>query len=100
HTRFSRDWSSDVCSSDLGDPAVDPPQLGCCEVGGRLEIAPLVLVGPVVSHLATHPRERELVSRRGDVRQLTERSPTNRLLPNVEIGRASCRDRAEPPGGG
>src|SRR5690606_12543132 len=20
HTRFSRDWSSDVCSSDLGDP--------------------------------------------------------------------------------
>src|SRR5690606_40560576 len=21
HTRFSRDWSSDVCSSDLGDPA-------------------------------------------------------------------------------
>src|SRR5690606_6718505 len=67
-----------------GDPAVDPPQLGCCEVGGRLEIAPLVLVGPVVSHLATHPRERELVSRRGDVRQLTERSPTNRLLPNVD----------------
>src|SRR5690606_39633938 len=22
HTRFSRDWSSDVCSSDLGLPAV------------------------------------------------------------------------------
>src|SRR5690606_40723207 len=21
HTRFSRDWSSDVCSSDLGNPA-------------------------------------------------------------------------------
>src|SRR5690606_28545405 len=63
---------------------VDPPQLGCCEVGGRMEIALLVLVGPVVSHLPTHPRERELVSRRGDVRQLTERSPTNRLLPNVD----------------
>src|SRR5690606_40717444 len=23
HTRFSRDWSSDVCSSDLGDPAYE-----------------------------------------------------------------------------
>src|SRR5690606_41210590 len=26
HTRFSRDWSSDVCSSDLLDPA--PPRRG------------------------------------------------------------------------
>src|SRR5690606_40221482 len=24
HTRFSRDWSSDVCSSDLEAPAPDP----------------------------------------------------------------------------
>src|SRR5690606_39583089 len=24
HTRFSRDWSSDVCSSDLGRTAADP----------------------------------------------------------------------------
>src|SRR5690606_39594238 len=25
HTRFSRDWSSDVCSSDLGEPVGPPP---------------------------------------------------------------------------
>src|SRR5690606_40833307 len=24
HTRFSRDWSSDVCSSDLADDLTDP----------------------------------------------------------------------------
>src|SRR5690606_40308985 len=24
HTSFSRDWSSDVCSSDLGGPGLDP----------------------------------------------------------------------------
>src|SRR2546422_3936313 len=24
HTRCSRDWSSDVCSSDLGEPALNP----------------------------------------------------------------------------
>src|SRR5690606_27672366 len=26
HTRFSRDWSSDVCSSDLVEPEQDRPQ--------------------------------------------------------------------------
>src|SRR5699024_11472498 len=26
HTRSKRDWSSDVCSSDLGGIAADPPQ--------------------------------------------------------------------------
>src|SRR5690606_39766188 len=26
HTRFSRDWSSDVCSSDLVDPPAATPQ--------------------------------------------------------------------------
>src|SRR5690606_41073288 len=26
HTRFSRDWSSDVCSSDLGATPVEAPQ--------------------------------------------------------------------------
>src|SRR5690606_40726681 len=26
HTRFSRDWSSDVCSSDLGDRRAQPTE--------------------------------------------------------------------------
>src|SRR5690606_40280965 len=36
HTRFSRDWSSDVCSSDLGEGIDGPPklQLFPCAVGG------------------------------------------------------------------
>src|SRR5690606_39445995 len=38
HTRFSRDWSSDVCSSDLLAPA------GTCGRVGRLA-APVVPVG-------------------------------------------------------
>src|SRR5207302_4543649 len=28
HTRFSRDWSSDVCSSDLADQSADVSALG------------------------------------------------------------------------
>src|SRR5207302_7471462 len=31
HTRFSRDWSSDVCSSDLGE------QLMALQLGGKVE---------------------------------------------------------------
>src|SRR5690606_40150591 len=29
HTRFSRDWSSDVCSSDLNKPAKTQAVTGC-----------------------------------------------------------------------
>src|SRR5690606_18400711 len=40
HTRFSRDWSSDVCSSDLGRRAGDPATgAGCMSV----KIAPSIL---------------------------------------------------------
>src|SRR5690606_39692747 len=37
HTRFSRDWSSDVCSSDLAlfGPACGPVRLGGCRVVGK-----------------------------------------------------------------
>src|SRR5690606_32353933 len=38
HTRFSRDWSSDVCSSDLtGDDAQDPRHRGDLALGVPLE---------------------------------------------------------------
>src|SRR6266498_1979720 len=36
HTRCGRDWSSDVCSSDLGVPVPDPM---AADAGARLEIA-------------------------------------------------------------
>src|SRR5690606_39476548 len=34
HTRFSRDWSSDVCSSDLPPPAFSVPVVGAARRGG------------------------------------------------------------------
>src|SRR5207302_6934178 len=49
HTRFSRDWSSDVCSSDLSgkqtdklwfllkDPSHDQP-CNCCKRGGHVGV--------------------------------------------------------------
>src|SRR5690606_39557222 len=40
HTRFSRDWSSDVCSSDLLEPE-DAVQLSLFEQDGPSELRPL-----------------------------------------------------------
>src|SRR5690606_11180520 len=34
HTRFSRDWSSDVCSSDLAAPTAAPPPRAAVSRGG------------------------------------------------------------------
>src|SRR5690606_39835549 len=36
HTRFSRDWSSDVCSSDLADPN-EMPVMEIAALNGRVE---------------------------------------------------------------
>src|SRR2546422_4420718 len=36
HTRCSRDWSSDVCSSDLGDRLVIPQRPGMVSVFGTV----------------------------------------------------------------
>src|SRR5690606_40944079 len=35
HTRFSRDWSSDVCSSDLGEPGHVARWVACGRCGER-----------------------------------------------------------------
>src|SRR5690606_39433512 len=44
HTRFSRDWSSDVCSSDLWRPSTTPctssPRRACCARSWSMRRAP------------------------------------------------------------
>src|SRR5436309_4567821 len=55
HTRFSRDWSSDVCSSDLGKGAA---------VGAGIGIAVGAIAGFYESKTKT---EREIISQLGDL---------------------------------
>src|SRR5690606_39692134 len=88
HTRFSRDWSSDVCSSDLGfrdERLLQMTQVAAQEALShyRGEPVPLILAGP-----ENYP---------GLLNQL----PSNFLsllkgqasLPILyKIGRASCRE--------
>src|SRR5690606_41077056 len=94
--RFSRDWSSDVCSSDL-QARMD---------GDRLETTGRRLYGVVGGHIGTHPgctlSGRNVTDAGHLVGLFFFRGPDShrprgpRVHPRkpTEIGRASCRDRA------
>src|SRR3712207_9413525 len=82
HTRYWRDWSSDVCSSDLGG-------------GGKLAASPAAILRDLEGDLA---RAFPAVGpERGRGREgAAERHRRHR----AEIGRAQCRERGVDLGGG
>src|SRR5690606_40773183 len=85
HTRVSRDWSSDVCSSDLGS-------MGAFTAG-------LVWAAWRQAHAAPAPSDTDAA----DTLPFSDRPEQQRfyqqLLAGLEIGRASCRGRVVNPGG-
>src|SRR5690606_39508613 len=83
HTRFSRDWSSDVCSSDLGHAWIPPFYRRSWTLPGRVGERSRVgaAVGDDRGHLPFQGAPR------GDGEP-------------AEIGRASCRERVESWVGG
>src|SRR5207245_4891680 len=88
HTRCYRDWSSDVCSSDLIHPFDDPLVMaGQGTVG--LEILEDV---PQVTDVIVSIGGGGLVS--GVATAIKTLKPAVRIW-GVEIGRASCRERGE-----
>src|SRR5207253_8232527 len=80
HTRWPRDWSSDVCSSDL------VPRLG---PGHRVRAAG--------QKLAAAPQEQQDDEAQGDEPEMLGAHAA--LLAASEIGRASCRGGGEGRGG-
>src|SRR5256885_7491894 len=80
HTRLQGDWSSDVCSSDLGDERL-----------GHRALIPLA-VRLRAQLVAAHVRHEALgrVARSG-VHRAEHSHVGEQLL--AEIGRASCRER-------
>src|SRR5690606_40333848 len=74
HTRFSRDWSSDVCSSDL-----------------------LHASRPMPAQCGSHSCQESLQSESGRMRPLQAGTMSRRLslFGTPEIGRASCRESVD-----
>src|SRR5690606_40325483 len=96
HTRVSRDWSSDVCSSDLVLAVVlvfaaeQQLMLQAAELqfAAQFELADAVVPGGFA--LAKAPRQGAVVARQGLV--------FRGIAGQFEIGRASCRERARAAG--
>src|SRR5690606_40471016 len=98
HTRFSRDWSSDVCSSDLG---------GKVERAHKREFGLAKVVVEQTSGIFHRFARREAIDvwmSHGDrVESMPPGFASIGLSDNtpfcaVEIGRASCRGRVEDAG--
>src|SRR3546814_4296430 len=83
------DWSSDVCSSDLGDDSGAPAE-------GR-KITNIVLMGmgePLYNYDNVATAMRIAMDQEGlsvSKRKIT--LSTSGVVPEMEIGRASCRER-------
>src|SRR2546426_7295350 len=87
HTRFQGDWSSDVCSSDLGYTAV------LLVARGQRTRRLWVIEGTIDYGTGNRWRRYRLsscVMARSHSRRTTSQIPSS---PRGEIGRASCRER-------
>src|SRR5690606_39644251 len=96
HTRFSRDWSSDVCSSDLQAAAARAVQL-------RLEAAePNVIMGnplPVAGDVEREARHTNTAPVLPCPRA-SSKGPRGSADAEIKIGRASCRETGTARGAG
>src|SRR5436305_8528417 len=79
HTRCGRDWSSDVCSSDLGDGAT---------LRNRLGLPPEAFVAGLFGYLGGHKRVRESLLALAAARPAIEASgrPLHVLLVGAAVG--------------
>src|SRR5690606_41015653 len=91
HTRFSRDWSSDVCSSDLLSRSLNSGAVWLLrEIGVTAGVEMAERLG--ISTLT--PDDRHLGLALGGLKYgTTPLEMAAAYLPFAKIGRASCRER-------
>src|SRR5207253_7691946 len=91
HTRWPRDWSSDVCSSDLEsfDASENLPKEGPRQVAfGQLQDEV-----PGMPNEAPAGLEEPLLETQNSMRAPSSTTRFGGMLKKSEIGRASCRER-------
>src|SRR5439155_11287900 len=94
HTRWPRDWSSDVCSSDLGgEPLAHKDLAGMVRYAAERGIHPMICTN---GSLWTEQNMRSLAN---DGLSSVIMSIDAHDVTRHEIGRASCRERGEMAGG-
>src|SRR5207253_6046825 len=94
HTRWPRDWSSDVCSSDLAIGAAAAGFLLVPLLGVTITLFTAAGLNVLIAVSAWRlSREHDSVPRLSSPIELT--SATGPSVVVVEIGRASCRERGE-----
>src|SRR5207302_6888035 len=97
HTRFSRDWSSDVCSSDLQPPEILDRIAQVCEL--PVEHRPYAFGSddevpvPEVAMNELGPGRQG----RNALREPPQPELERRVGLTEQIGRASCREGVETP---
>src|SRR5205085_8641272 len=93
HTRFDCDWSSDVCSSDLD---VSDADLADVSAAGGDDRGPRGRRGPAFRGDLAGPGVRAVRGAHAGAgldRYAAPDHPEPDRLPELEIGRASCRER-------
>src|SRR5690606_41087266 len=90
HTRFSRDWSSDVCSSDLGTYIFETPGVIHQFINGPT-VTEAVFVSTGDLELID-PESLELAGAATPAQILDQYVAKCEAI-GVKIGRASCRER-------
>src|SRR5207302_4736164 len=98
HTRFSRDWSSDVCSSDL--TLMIATAVWSVTLPAALLMVELLNAAPsAVRRNGKYVAVKLALAARMYVKAIAMPMPA--MAPTAgEIGRASCRERVEEWGGG
>src|SRR5690606_39277420 len=92
HTRFSRDWSSDVCSSDLGSPVSIQHIQTVFDADTLTGSEKLVLLA-YCNYTDPHGYCWPGIDRIADMTGLSRRGVLKIRKQLIEIGRASCRER-------
>src|SRR5690606_39533596 len=100
HTRFSRDWSSDVCSSDL---QVNAQRLGCearAVKGAQDKAFALDAYDAARDRLNQIDQLMGRINTTQDPKDIAELQGRIAAEQAMKIGRASCRERVDTEWGG